>query len=97
MQILEDDQERLDLAFPQQQALDGIERLLAPLEGIEGLPGHLVHGYIEQRQEGGHDGRECRRERKNFPGDLLANLPRVVATLELEVTAKQLDHGKVRG
>src|SRR5262249_14437297 len=95
VQILEDHHEGLDLASPQQQALDGIECLLAPLEGIEGVPGRLVHWYVEQREEGGHDGRERRGESQNLPGDLLANLPRVVATLDLEVTAEQLDHGKV--
>ena len=35
VQILEDDDQRLDLALAQQQALGRVERLLAPLERIE--------------------------------------------------------------
>ena len=27
---------------------------------IEGVPGHLVHQHVEERQEGGHAGREHR-------------------------------------
>ena len=52
---------------------------------------------MAQREEGGHDGRERRGECQNLPGDLLANLPGVVATLDLEVTAEQIDHRQVGG
>ena len=95
VQVLEDHHQRLDLALAQQQALDRVERLLAPLERIEGLPGRLVHRHVEERQEGGHDGRERRGERQDLPGDLLPDLPRVVAALDREVAAQQLDHGQV--
>ena len=56
VQILEDHHQRLDLALAQEQALDRVERLLAPLERIEGVPGRLVHRHVEERQEGGHGG-----------------------------------------
>ena len=95
VQILEDHHQRLDLALAQQQALDRVERLLAPLARIEGLPGRLVHRHVEERQERGHGGPERRGERQDLPGDLLPDLPRLVAALDLEVAAEQLDHGKV--
>ena len=97
VQVLEDHHQRLDLALAQQQALDRVERLLAPLERIEGLPGRLVHRHVEERQEGGHGGPERRGERQDLPRDLLPDLPRVVAALDLEVAAEQLDHGQVGG
>jgi len=97
VQVLEDHHQRLDLALAQQQALDRVERLLAPLGRIEGVPGRLVHRHVEERQEGGHGGRERRGERQDLPRDLLPDLPRVVAALDLEVAAEQLDHGQVGG
>ena len=97
VQVLEDHHQRLDLALAQQQALDRVERLLAPLERIEGLPGRLVHRHVEERQEGGHGGPERRGERQDLPRDLLPDLPRVVAALDREVAAEQLDHGQVGG
>ena len=97
MQVFEDHHQRLDLALAQQQALDRVERLLAPLEGIEGVPIRLVHRHVEERLEGRHGRAERGGERQDLPDDLLPDLPRVVATLDPEITAKQLDHGQVGG
>src|SRR4029453_3234533 len=97
VQVLEDHHPSRDFALAQQQALDRVERLLAPLERIEGLPGRLDHGRVQERQEGGHDGCERGGERQNLSRDLFPDLPRVVAALDLEVVAEQLDHGKVGG
>jgi hypothetical protein len=58
---------RLDLALAQQQALDRVERLLAPLERIRGLPGRLVHRHVEERQEGGHAGPSAGASVRTFP------------------------------
>ena len=55
VQVLEDHQQRLDLALPQQQALHGVERALPALGGIEALPTRVLDGHIEQRQQGGQD------------------------------------------
>ena len=67
VQVLEDHHQRLDLALAQQQALDRVERLLAPLERIEGVPGRLVHRHVEERQEGGHDGPSAGASVRTFP------------------------------
>jgi hypothetical protein len=53
VQVLEDHDQRLDLAFAQQQALDRVKRLLTPLERIQGVPGRLVHRHVEEGEEGG--------------------------------------------
>ena len=66
VQILEDHYQRLDLALAQEQALDRVERLLASLERIEGLPGRLVHRHVEQ-SAGGRARRVQARERASEP------------------------------
>ncbi len=96
VQVLKDHHQGLDLALAQQQALDRVERLPAPLGRIEGLPGRLVHRHVQERQEGGHDGPERRGECQDLPRDLLPDLPRVVAALDLEIAADKLDHGEIR-
>src|SRR5215813_2432639 len=97
VQVLEHHDERLDLALAQEQALDGIERLLPSLQWVEPVPGWLLHGDVEQRQQGRYAGRERRSERKHLPRDLLANLARFVAALDLEVAAKQRDDRQIGG
>ena len=52
VKVLEDEEQRLHLALTEQQALDGLERSLAALRGIEGLPAELFHGDVEQGEEG---------------------------------------------
>ena len=52
VQILEDQAQRLHLAFAQQQALDGLQRALAALRGIERLPLLIVDWHLQQRQQG---------------------------------------------
>lgn len=61
------------------------------------MPGPIVHRHVEERQESGHERSERRGERQDLPGDLLADLARVVAALDLEVAAEQFDHGEVGG
>ena len=51
VEVLEDHEQRLDLALAQQQALDGVERPLAALGRVEGLPRGVLDGHVEQRQE----------------------------------------------
>ena len=74
VEILDDDHQRLDLTLAQQQTLDRVERLLASLDRVEGLPGRLVDRRVEERQQGRHLGPERRRERQDLAGDLLPDL-----------------------
>jgi hypothetical protein len=53
VQVLKDHDQRLDLAFAQQQARDRVKCLLTPLERIQGVPGRLVHRLVEEGGEGG--------------------------------------------
>src|SRR5262245_49223426 len=97
VQVLEDQDQGLDLALAQQQALDCIKRLLAPLARIESVPGRLLHGHVEEGEKGGHSRDESWVQRQDLPCNLLPDLLRVVATLELEVAAKEIDDGQVGG
>ena len=67
VQVLEDHHQRLDLALAQQQALDRVERLLAPLERIEAVPGRLLDWHVEEREEGGHAGPSAGASVSTFP------------------------------
>jgi hypothetical protein len=51
VEILEEHEERLDLAFAEEQSFDRIEGPLPALGRIEGLPRGLVNGDIKQRQQ----------------------------------------------
>jgi hypothetical protein len=51
VEVLEDHEERLLARFPKQQALDGVERALAPRGRGERLPRGVVHGHVEQGQQ----------------------------------------------
>src|SRR5262249_4131479 len=87
----------LDLALAQKQTLDRVKRLLAPLPRIESMPGRLLYGHIEEREEGGHSRGEGWIQRQDLPRYLLPDLQRVVAALEFEVAAQEIGGGQVGG
>ena len=51
VEVLEDDQQRLHLALPQQEPLHGVEGAPAALGRIEGRPLRVIGRHVEQRQE----------------------------------------------
>ncbi len=73
VEVLEDHEERLDLALPEQEPLDGVERPLAALAGIERLPHGVLDGYIEERQQRRQDRLEGPIQRQELAGHLLAD------------------------
>src|SRR4029453_2339175 len=56
VQVFKDQEQRLHLAFAQQQALDGVQRPLSALRGIEGRPLRLAPPHPPERQGGGAGG-----------------------------------------
>ena len=50
VQVLEDHEQRLPLALPEQQVLDGIEGAVPALGGIERLPVGVLDGHVEQSE-----------------------------------------------
>ena len=91
VQVLEEDEQGLDLALPEQQPLDAVERALAALRRIEALPLEVVDGQVEQAQKGRQPGRELTVEGEELAGHFLANVPRVDARLDLEVALEEID------
>ena len=80
MQVLHEQEERLRVAFPQQQTLDGVERRLAAAPRIE-LPPHLVlHRHVEQG-ENGWEGLPNRLTKRQQPGG--ETLPQALAGVAL--------------
>jgi hypothetical protein len=51
VEILEEQEQRLDLAFPEQQLFDGLQDPLPALGRVEGGPRGIVDGDIQQRQQ----------------------------------------------
>ena len=69
MKVLDNQQERLCLALPQEQALDRVESTLAALRGIEKVPLRIVDGRAEEREQS----REGRFQQPVFPENLAGN------------------------
>ena len=71
MEVLGDQKDGLDLAFPDQQAFDGVQELLATLRGIEGLPRGILDRDIQQGEHGRQARREGLAQGAEFVGDLV--------------------------
>ena len=95
VQVLEGHEERLPLALPEQEVLDGVEGALPALGGIERLPGGVLDRQVEQGQQGGQDRLEGPIQREKFAGDLLADLAVGLAIVDLEVGLEEADDGQV--
>ena len=93
MEILEDDEERLDLRFAEKKAFDRIERGLPTLGRIEALPCGILDRSVEQRQK-----RRKRRLQRPIQGhdlsdDLLPDVPVRVTISDPEIVLEEFDDG----
>ena len=95
VQVLKDRQQRLHLALAQQQTLDGIERVLAALGGVQRLPCGVLDRYVEQREEWRQQRLERAVQAKHAPEHLVAHLAMVVTVADLEVALQQIDDWQV--
>jgi hypothetical protein len=86
MEVLEDHEERLDLALPEQEALHGVQGPLATLQGLERLPPVIIHRHVQEREERREARLEGRIEREKLPGELLSDLPGIIAEVDLAVS-----------
>ena len=97
MEVLEHREQRPDLALPQQQALQGVERALPSLGGIERRKRAVRGERVQQRQQGRDGVPQALVERQHVSGDLGADRARVVAVRDLEVRLEEIDDRQVRG
>ena len=95
VEILEDDEERLDLALPEQETLHGVQRSVVALRGLERLPPRILHRHVQEREEGRDSRLEGWIERQHLAGQLLPDLPGIVARIDLAVGPEELDQRQV--
>ena len=93
MEILEEDEQRLDLALPEQEPPDRVQGSLTALGQGQGLPCGIVHGDVQQRQERRQERLQRPVQRQELAGDALADLPRAVALLDPAIRLQELDDG----
>ena len=82
VEILEDHEQRLDLALPQEQPLDRLQGPLPALRRVERVPRGVLDGDVEQRQERRQERLQRAVQRQELARHLLADRPRVVALLD---------------
>ena len=95
MQVFKDQEQRLHLAFAQQQPFQGVERSLTPLRRIEGLPTGVVDRNFQEGEQGVQGGAKGLVERKEFASNLFSDLPGVIAVRDLEVRLEEVDDRQV--
>jgi hypothetical protein len=96
VEVLEDDEHGLDLALAQEEPLDRLQGPPAALRRVERRPRGVIDRHVQQRQKRGHGGLEGFVQRQELAGDLLADVPRIVLVLDLQVPLEQVDHGQIR-
>ena len=96
MQVLEHQQQRLDLALPQEQPLDPVERLLAALRGVEPLPLGVVDRHLEEPEQRREGGLQRSVQGEELSRHLLADLACFIAPLDLEIAPEELDERQKR-
>ena len=96
MGILTDRQQRLYLAFAQEEALEAVERALAPLGRIERQE-RAVPGQASRRASKGRE-RSLQRlvQGEDLPGHLGPAGPRVVALLDMAIALEEVNDREIR-
>jgi hypothetical protein len=83
VEVLQDDEQRLDLALADEEVLDRLQDPLTALWRVSRQPRGVVHRHVQQRQDCGHRGLKALVQRQELASDLLADSPRVVLVLDL--------------
>jgi hypothetical protein len=96
LQVLDDQHHRLPARLGEQQVADRVLDATAALRRIELPPRGIVRLEVGQRVKGRDGGLERGVERHDLGRDLLADHPRVVPRLNLEVAPERLDHRQPR-
>jgi hypothetical protein len=96
VKILEEQQERLDLTFPEEEPLDRVHDPLPALRRVEGAPRGVVDRDIQQRQERRRERLQRPVQRQEFARHSFANLPLIVARLDAQIGLQQPDDSQVR-
>ena len=95
VQVFEDQQQGLHLAFAQEHALEGLERALAALGWIEPQEGAVGRQGVQERQQRRDGLLERLVQRQRLPGDLGPDGARLVPVVHMAVALEQVDHGEI--
>ena len=85
VEVLEDQQQRLCLAFPDEQSLDDLDGSLPTLGRVERLPPGIVHRHVEEGEQRRVQRFEPRIEPGDPADDLRPDLLGIVPIIDLEV------------
>ena len=88
VQILKDQQQRLHLAFPDQQALERVQGAPTALRRVEGTKGAVVRQHLQERQQRREGVLEGLVERQHLPGHLGPHGAVVVVLLKVAVASR---------
>ena len=91
VEILDDQQKRLGLTLPQEQALDRVEGALAALCGVKESPLRIVDRRAQERHKGGEIRSEQLVLAKDLPRNTLADSGRPLGIVDQEVTLDEID------
>ena len=95
VQILEHQEQRLDLALAEQQALDGVEGSLAAVGGAQLAPLRRVVCDVEEPEERWKERPQRLVQGQELSRNLLADRPRSITLVDLEVRPQQLNDRKI--
>ena len=97
VEVLDDEQQGLPLALPQQQALHGVQGALAALGGLDRLPLRIIDRYIQEPEERWRGGGEGVIKAAEFGSYLLTHRRQRLAILKAEVAFEQVDDWEIGG
>ena len=97
VQVFEDQQQRLHLAFAQQDALQRLQGAAPPLQGVQGQERTVGRQGFEQGEHGRHGVLEGVIQRQDLPGDLGPDRAEVIAVLDVTVGFEQVTDRQVGG
>jgi hypothetical protein len=90
MEILKHKQQGLNAALGQQQASEGVERPLPALTRVTRMPSGVLDTDLEERKEGSEARFEGAIQRHELSGDLLTDVPLIVAISDFEIRLEQI-------
>jgi hypothetical protein len=85
VEIFEDQEKRLDLAFAEEEPLDRLEDPLLALRRVKGVPRGIVNGDIQQRQKRRQERLQRPVRCEKFARQSFTDLPLVVPLLDPEI------------
>ena len=97
VQVLEDHEQRLFLALPQQQALEGLQGALAALRGIEAPKGAVRREGLQQGEQRRDRVLQGLIQREYLARHLGAHAAGVIAVVDLAIGFEQRDDRQIPG